>query len=545
MYNLLTEPLITVETAVGDRERRTLPGVLAELSAGNIAAFPALRPHQRHPWHAFLCQLAAMALMTAEETELPVDEDSWRTLLRRLAPDWPDDEPWSLIVKNESKPAFMQPCLPEHLGNVQYTAISSDEIDSLKNSKNHDQKQSISYLENPENWVFGLISINTCGTSDSGNYKGGFRQASGYKRRFGVSFTPSPDTSTMFSRDTRALLELHEDLTEECGCFANYGCEMLLWLRVWDGIKSAYRFDEIDLYALEICRRYRLRWDGSRIVADRRKNKDLLKELSNKSKEGKNQLSTTSGAVGDPWGSTIRGENPAFLAAHIGLRRLSYSFVSDLIFGNNGYQESPLLEPRPDEEGKDGFIVIRGIATDTSNKGNGKTIGYHERVIPAKIEIQKAIGKKSKDPLLGKISESRINDAKEIYKSLSESIAIIANSARLNKNGYPDTREKLEIGYKLAENIENYIDANFFDALWVEYESSHDEQKKIRNAWVADLIEKAVRLLNSTAEVLPLPTVHYYRVLFSARRHFDRRKRDAFPDLFPVTPKTPEAPNND
>ncbi len=36
--------------------------ILAALSADAVVAFPALRPHQRQAWHAFLVQVAAMAL---------------------------------------------------------------------------------------------------------------------------------------------------------------------------------------------------------------------------------------------------------------------------------------------------------------------------------------------------------------------------------------------------------------------------------------------------------------------------------------------------
>jgi hypothetical protein len=54
----------------------------------------ALRPHQRHPWHALLCQLGALACLRTGLAAPPPDAEGWRTALRALTPDFPDDDPW-------------------------------------------------------------------------------------------------------------------------------------------------------------------------------------------------------------------------------------------------------------------------------------------------------------------------------------------------------------------------------------------------------------------------------------------------------------------
>jgi putative thioredoxin len=69
--NLLTELLIQT-----DRGMLSLPGLLAAMARGEVAAFPALRPHQRPAWHMFLVQLAVLALSDAGATELPEDEEA-------------------------------------------------------------------------------------------------------------------------------------------------------------------------------------------------------------------------------------------------------------------------------------------------------------------------------------------------------------------------------------------------------------------------------------------------------------------------------------
>ena len=62
MFNLLTEPLIRIDTSRRGRIDASLPEVYAALMADEVEAFLALRPHQHHAWHAFLVQLGAMAM---------------------------------------------------------------------------------------------------------------------------------------------------------------------------------------------------------------------------------------------------------------------------------------------------------------------------------------------------------------------------------------------------------------------------------------------------------------------------------------------------
>ena len=61
MFNLLNEPLIRTRLDDGATTALSLPEVYEELAADRVQAFPALRPHQRHAWHAFLAQLGVLA----------------------------------------------------------------------------------------------------------------------------------------------------------------------------------------------------------------------------------------------------------------------------------------------------------------------------------------------------------------------------------------------------------------------------------------------------------------------------------------------------
>ena len=88
--NLLDEPLIRIRDAEGTLQRLSLPALFVQLGRDAVSDYPALRPHQRHPWHALLVQLAALALHEAGETAPWDNAADWRTALLALTPDHPD-----------------------------------------------------------------------------------------------------------------------------------------------------------------------------------------------------------------------------------------------------------------------------------------------------------------------------------------------------------------------------------------------------------------------------------------------------------------------
>ena len=110
--NLLIKLLFTTE--FGNRTTvLTLPGVFAALMRDEVDCFPALRAHQVPAWHMFLAQLGAIAMHRAGINEPPHDEAEWHRIIRNLTADaFPDDEPWKLIVEDETRPAFLQPPVP-------------------------------------------------------------------------------------------------------------------------------------------------------------------------------------------------------------------------------------------------------------------------------------------------------------------------------------------------------------------------------------------------------------------------------------------------
>ena len=260
MFNILTDQPIRYKVDDNSVIDASLPEVYTALVNNDIASFPALRPHQRHVWHAFLVQLGAIALHKSGLSEPPDSANEWRRVIRALTPDYPDDEPWNLVVGDITKPAFMQPPASSEDKTADYkSAVATpDELDMLVTSKNHDLKASVATSASMDDWLFALISLQTSeGFLGAGNY-GISRMNGGLGCRPAFSLTPSSRPGIHVRRDIQALLKHRERLLDEHDLFlSNTGFD-LLWLRQWDGTKPEVITAGLDPFYIEICRRIRL-----------------------------------------------------------------------------------------------------------------------------------------------------------------------------------------------------------------------------------------------------------------------------------------------
>ena len=82
--------------------------------------------------------------------------EAWRRLLRGLTSDFPDDEPWHLVVDDLAKPAFMQPPATSEDRRKEYKnrVETPDELDMLVTGKNHDLKINVAVNADPDDWIF-------------------------------------------------------------------------------------------------------------------------------------------------------------------------------------------------------------------------------------------------------------------------------------------------------------------------------------------------------------------------------------------------------
>lgn len=207
MLNLLVDPLVPTHSCDGAAEALSLPDVYEAMGADRVSSFPSVRPHQRHAWHAFLAQLGAMAVHRARLDAPPASAADWRTVLRGLTPDFPHDEPWSLVVEDPAQPAFLQCPSPTGLADYRRRVSTPDDLDILVTSKNHDVKRSIAAASTPADWVFALVSIQTAGPFlGAGNY-GIARMNGGFSSRPCLGLAP-PDggPGAHLYRDLNAML---------------------------------------------------------------------------------------------------------------------------------------------------------------------------------------------------------------------------------------------------------------------------------------------------------------------------------------------------
>ena len=154
-HSLLDEPLIRARLRSSDDPvAYSLPRLFVALAEDRVCDFPALRPHQRHPWHAFLVQLAAITLHHRGVSEPLAGEGQWRELLLALTPNHPDGAAWHLIAPIEG-PAFLQAPVPEKtLAGWKDDMPTPDSLDILITSKNHDLKQQRMRRSSIDDWVY-------------------------------------------------------------------------------------------------------------------------------------------------------------------------------------------------------------------------------------------------------------------------------------------------------------------------------------------------------------------------------------------------------
>ena len=187
--NIVHDNLIRVRFHKGETTL-SLPAVFAGLVANRIDGFPALRAHQRHAWHAFLCQLGAMAMHRAGLTGLPTDEAAWRDIILALTPGADAETAWCLVA-GPDRPAFLQPPIPDGLQALKKTVVTPDGIDMLVTSRNHDLKQASMGKADPDDWLFALLTLQTMeGFLGAGNY-GISRMNGGFASRPAVGLAPA------------------------------------------------------------------------------------------------------------------------------------------------------------------------------------------------------------------------------------------------------------------------------------------------------------------------------------------------------------------
>jgi CRISPR system Cascade subunit CasA len=500
--NLLEEPLLHYRrVGSGERIACTLPELFIAMAHDQVRDFPALRPHQRHPWHAFLVQLAAIALHRAERTEPFATAQEWQAALLALTPDDPNGAAWCLVSPVD-RPAFMQ--APEPSGDIctwKNRLVAADELDMLVTSKNHDLKAARMLRSSPEEWVYALVSLQTQeGFLGAGNY-GISRMNGGFASRCGVGVHPNGRWGMRWMRDTAAISRHRQSLVNDLD-FVDANGHALIWTIPWDGATSL-SLNSLDPWYIEICRRVKLRQEGG------------LKAQVTGSKSPRISAKELNGNTGDSW---MPVDSAAAKALTITSRGFDYKLSSELLLGSK-YRKPSAQEWLTTDDVEGVHFIAQGVA-----RGQGKTEGYHERRIPISRTIRKAFQTQKTDAL-AKLAEERIAAIAEVRKMLWAALVALFNSGAKDETGKDkDASDAIEKRAALfAQPFEAECDAQFFSELTAEIEA--DDRDAVRRQWLCDLADRAERVLRSAFDVGPRSGQLRYRAQSAALRRLHGQMR--------------------
>lgn len=508
-FCLLTDPLIRYRRASdGHTVRANLPELFVALAADEVRDYPALRPHQRHPWHAFLVQLAAIALHKAERTAVFETSQEWRGALLTLTPDDPDGAAWCL-VSPPNRPALLQAAVVGgSVSDWKSEAFAADEIDMLVTSKNHDLKGSRARRSQPEDWLFALLSLQTQeGFLGAGNY-GISRMNGGFASKPGVGVAAVGFPGARWTRDVGALLAQRSRIVEAHG-FLDAGGLALVWLTSWDGVESL-SFAKLDPFYIEICRRIRLQSTGGQIRA-----------IGTGSKSARIAAKELNGVTGDAWTPIDVVGGKALTITSSGF---NYKLVSELMFGSKYKPPAAHNLEQPVDGGRLIFIT-QGIT-----RGKGKTEGYHERCVPISPKVRSLLMTNQKTQL-DRIAGQRITAISEMRGLLRYALVMLFECGDVK-----DMRQAIKVHEvkvsKFSKPFEEAEDARFFDDLNAEIEAADPSEQRLQ--WLLGLVERAEAVLKLAFEAGPRSGIQKYRAQSAALSRFHgglRSDKLPIPDL--------------
>ena len=489
---LLTEPLIRAQGPSGEVEPLSLPQLLARLASGEALDFPMLRPHQQPAWHAFLVQLAYLALEPAEAPEstadipVPTDAASWERLLRGLTADHADDAPWRLVVDDWQQPAFLQaPCGAGAQPDYKRVLASAQEIDLLITSKNHDEKvgkMACIGAADADLVVFALVSLQGFAAYlGAGNFNT-MRMNGGFASRAQFRMVFKRGSGAEFVRDLRVLLTRAERLWEDAevaGIGTASRPHRLFWLPAWgDGALS---LDSVHPLCLEVCRRIRLRLAG-----------DVLQALTAGSKTARVDAKLRNGVVLDPWLPVVRDGTGKALTAMPG--SFGYRLLSPVLFDAKRFKLPVLAMPCAEVDRDSAGVLVMQVLVG----GSGRTDGLLRREIPVR---RRALRKFSDAPAELAMRAGRFI---EIASAMQGKVLRAALLQFVDGSDDPDWKNGDFAKYvqRWIEQFDQLVDEVFYEALFATVDAELADLEA-EAQWLQTLEGLATMVFERALEALP------------------------------------------
>lgn len=506
-YSLLSDPLFSVRNQAHQRVMLTLPGVLSSLEEGSITAFEALQIHQRQAWHSFLIQLAALGVSRSKRASTPRNAEVWKGSLLTLTDGL--EEAWTLVVNDLSKPAFMQPPIPEgslEAAHYKLDVTTPDDLDILVTSSNHDVKSNRITAPFIEHWLYAVIVEQTMeGFLGRGNY-GIVRMNGGFGNRPQIGMTPSLDWSTCFQRDLAMLLSARKQIIDKYD-YNNEGVA-LLWLLPWDGKKaSAIALNKCDPFFIEVCRRLRFQEQDGGLRCWRANTMGPRIGVSDDLK----------GITGDPWTPIDKVEGKALTIDRAGF---TYKKLKDILLSGD-YERPAALSNVDMEEG--GLLTATALV-----RGQGKTGGFHHRVIPVPSKAIRVFGSLSEREELENRAEEMVDLASRMQRK------VLGPALRALLSAGTDIKVSFERVRPWIIHFDTNVDNIFFPELWNSLDTPY-EGAKLR--WQKSLFNLAKEQLHDAMQSCPLPSIRRYEALCAAESIFYGSAHKHLEELFSVEEK--------
>lgn len=495
-----------------DGASATLPQTLALLSADKVEGFEGLQAHQRQSWFLFLVQVAALALAPDDTEPLPDDPGRWRDLLLALTPG-DEETAWSLLVADPARPALLQPPVrdPAAWARMQPLAITPDAIDVLITAKNHDVKQARIGVAEPHHWLYALVSLQTSqGFLGRGNF-GIARMNGGFGSRPLVELVPSMRWGQRFRRAV-AVARRQRIALRERGVDFRYGPDALrlLWLLPWDREESL-AVPDLDPFAIEICRRVRLCAD-----ADGR-----WQALARPSEVARIDAKDRKGLMDDPWTPVNLGTGGAYTVSGEGFR---YDRVADLLLDKDKFRLCPALRPLAGD-GEEMLVHLSALV-----RGQGKTEGLHERVVPVNPARMRKLFDEGERASAHALAQQLVGDAKAAIRAVKMGLLCLMQGVP-EKIKLDDPRARPEL---LA--LDAGIDAAFFTHLWRRLDGATDAERDAAQLdWRLFLHKAATAAFRRGCDRLPVPAARRERNRVLAENLYRAvlRKHVPLPDSTP------------
>ena len=499
--SLLNDPLIRIRDAGGQTRSVNLPELFVALGHDAVRDYPALRPHQRHPWHSLLVQLAALALHQAGEAQPWDAPDDWREALLALTPEHPDGSAFCLVAPHD-KPAFLQASVPGGKLDDWKRIPTPDALDMLVTSKNHDLKGERMRRAEADDWLFALVSLQTQeGFLGAGNY-GISRKNGGFSSRPALGVAPGGGIGRRWRRDVSALRDARAELVDHHEMRGEGGVG-LLWLPSWDGVTSL-AFAALDPFYIEICRRVRFTNDpAGGLVAH-----------GTGTKAARIDAAARKGVTGDAWIPVEEGK-----ALTLGADGFSYGLAAELAWGSK-YRKT-IAQALRDEDGTNAIsLLAQGVV-----RGKGQTEGYHERRIPLSKKAAGLLRRGQTDrPAL--LASGRVRAVATMRGSILRTALFALLEAGTDKLDFDRRTAKQQVE-PFVKAFERAEDARFFDDLNAELDAdSEDAQHAERLRWLVGLAERAEAVLRSAFAIGPQCGERRYRARSRALSFFHSALRN-------------------